>query len=388
MKSRIPMTDETLWERNYLPERRTSRLDESRETLMIVDDMPENLLAIGDLFQANGYQVKVANTGDAALRLARQPPIPSLILLDVMMPAMDGFEVVRELKDSHETRDIPVVFLTAKDDFGIEEAAFSSGIVDLIRKPIRPSIILARVRNHLLVYKARRWWHDRNQLLESEIQARKLENEVIQDVCIRALANLAETRDDETGNHVRRTQSYVRLLARCLARTPRFAETLTDEYVGNLVRSAPLHDIGKVGIPDQILMKPGLLTPEEREVMKTHTLLGCEAISAAERDTDSSLTFLAQIKEIVRWHHECWDGSGYPDGLAGEAIPLSARIMAIADVFDALIAKRVYKEALPLVEVKALIAEGRGKQFDPGIVDTFLFHWEAFRIIALEEDPC
>jgi len=384
----IRMSNEILLETHLVPERSSFRQVESRETLMIVDDMPENLLAMGDLFRSTGYRVKVATSGSAALRLACQPPIPSLILLDVMMPTMDGFEVFQGLRKLPEARDIPVIFVTAKDELGIEESAFAIGVVDLIKKPIRPGVVLARVRNQLVIERARRWLREQNQRLECEIRERMLENEVIQDVCIRALAHLAETRDDETGNHVRRTQNYVRLLARCLSGTPRFAETLTESVVQNLVRSAPLHDIGKVGIPDQILLKPGPLAPAEREIMKTHTILGCEAISTAERDTDSSLEFLSHIKEIVRWHHECWDGSGYPDGLAGEAIPVSARIMAIADVFDALIAKRAYKEAMPFAQVKETISGGRGTQFDPYIVDAFLFHWEEFKSIALEGNPC
>jgi putative two-component system response regulator len=163
---------------------------------------------------------------------------------------------------------------------------------------------------------------------------------------------------------------------------------MTERYIESLVRSAPLHDIGKVGIPDQILMKPGPLTTEEREVMQTHTILGCEAISSAEKDIDRSVAFLSNVKEIVRWHHECWDGTGYPDGLRGEEIPLSARIMAIADVFDALITKRVYKDALSFPDVKAIIAGERGKQFDPDIVDTFLHHWDAFKTIAIEGAAC
>ena len=359
-----------------------------RETLLIADDMPENLLVLGELFRANGYQVKVANTGPAALRLARQAPRPSLIMLDVMMPAMDGFEVFRELQAAHETRDIPVVFLTANAEVEIEEAALGNGIIDFIRKPIRPSIVLARIRNHLLIDEARRYLLNKNAILEREVRQRELENEMIQDVCIRALAKLAETRDDDTGNHVRRTQRYVRLLAGYLSGTPRFSGILTEQYVDALVRSAPLHDIGKVGIPDQILMKSGPLSADERELMKTHTTLGCEAISSAERDIDASVAFLSKVKEIVRWHHERWDGAGYPDGLVGDAIPLCARIMAIADVFDALITKRVYKAALPLSEVKAIIAGERGRQFDPDIVDTFLLHWDAFKTIAIEGAAC
>lgn len=382
------MNDESRLARELAAQDCASAQPAGSQTLLIVDDMPENLLVLGDLFRANGYQVMVANTGAAALRLARRQPRPALIMLDIMMPAMDGFEVFRELQAGHQTRDIPVVLLTANEDVEIEEAALGNGIIDFIRKPIRPSIVLARIRNHLLIDKARRYLIDKNAILEREVRRREHDNELIQDVCIRALANLAETRDDDTGNHVRRTQRYVRLLAGYLSRTPRFAGILTGQYVDALVRSAPLHDIGKVGIPDQILMKSGPLTRDEREVMKTHTTLGCEAIASAERDIDASVAFLSKVKEIVRWHHECWDGTGYPDRLAGDAIPLCARIMAIADVFDALVTRRVYKAALPFSEVKAIITSERGRQFDPDIVDTFLLHWDAFKSIAIEGAAC
>jgi putative two-component system response regulator len=184
-------------------------------------------------------------------------------------------------------------------------------------------------------------------VLESEVARRMAENELIQTVSIRALAHLAETRDPETGNHILRTQSYVRLLATLLRDHPRFAATIDDPYIKMLAHSAPLHDIGKVGIPDAVLQKPGKLTPEEWVIMKTHASLGSDAIDLAERDIDSPVEFLALAKEVARWHHERWDGRGYPDGLAEDAIPISARLMTLADVFDALISKRVYKEAMP-----------------------------------------
>jgi putative two-component system response regulator len=351
--------------------------------ILIVDDLPENLSVLGELLQGAGYRVKVANTGRRALRLAAQQPGPSLILLDIMMPEMDGHEVLRQLRDNVMTRNIPVIFLTAMDADSDEERAFGAGIADYITKPIKPAVVLARVRSQLLVRQARQWLQDQNQALEAEIARRMRENEQIQAVSIRALAHLAETRDNETGNHIQRTQDYVRVLATRLAGHPRFASLIDSNYIELLVRSAPLHDIGKVGIPDSILLKPGKLTPDEWETMKTHTVLGSEAITLAERDIDASVEFLAQAKEIARWHHERWDGSGYPDGLAGEAIPLSARLMALGDVFDALISKRVYKEAFPFDSVRKIIGEGRGSQFDPDITDVFLAACGEFEAIAL-----
>jgi len=361
------------------PRRRTT----DNDVILIVDDSPENLSALGALLQEAGYQVKVANSGSAGLRLAGQPQKPSLILLDIMMPDMNGHEVLHYLRSSAGTRDIPVIFLTARDCDEDEERAFEAGIADYIVKPFKPSLVLARVRSQLLIRRARLWLQDQNHALEAEVSRRMRENELTQAVSIRALAHLAETRDSETGNHIERTQSYVRLLATRLAEMPHFTDALDTKYIETLARSAPLHDIGKVGIPDSILLKPGRLSPDEWEVMKTHTVLGCDAITLAERDINSSAGFLKLAKEIVRWHHEHWDGNGYPDRLSGDRIPVSARIMALADVFDALISKRVYKEAFSFAKVRSIITAERGRQFDPGITDVFLAHFNEFEAIAL-----
>ena len=364
-----------------LPARRRST---DGEVILIVDDSPANLCVLGELLEVAGYRVKVANGGPRALQLAVQSPPPALILLDVMMPEMDGYELLRRLRSAPATHDIPVMFLTAMAADEEVERAFNAGVADYMIKPIKPVVVLSRVCNQLLVRQARRWLQDQNQTLESEIARRMRENELIQAVSIRALAHLAETRDNETGNHIRRTQGYVRQLATRLSRLPRFAALIDDDYIELLSRSAPLHDIGKVGIPDAVLQKTGKLTPDEWGVMKNHTLLGSEAISLAERDIETSVEFLGLAKEIVRWHHERWDGTGYPDGLAGEAIPLSARIMALADVFDALISKRVYKAAIPFDAVRKIIGDERGRQFDPDITDAFLAGFDEFETIALQ----
>ena len=352
------------------------------EIILIVDDMPENLSVLGELLHGAGYHVKVATNGLTALNLANQQPRPSLILLDVMMPEMDGHEVLRQLRSNINTREIPVIFLTAMNSDEDEERAFGEGIADYITKPLKPALALARVRSQLLVRQARRWLQDQNLALEAEVKRRMQENDLIQAVSIRALAHLAETRDNETGAHIQRTQSYIRLLATRLTDHPRFATTLNNKYIEVLSRSAPLHDIGKVGIPDHILLKPEKLTPDEWVIMKTHTTIGSDAIALAERDIDTSVEFLRQAKEIARSHHERWDGTGYPDGLAGDTIPLSARLMAIADVFDALISKRVYKPAITFSEVYRIMQEGRDKHFDPDIIDNFLAGYKEFEAIA------
>jgi putative two-component system response regulator len=238
------------------------------------------------------------------------------------------------------------------------------------------------VKTQLTLKAAADFLRDKNAYLETEVGKRTKEVQVVQDVTIMAMASLAETRDNETGNHIRRTQNYVRALAAQLRKRPELAARLDDGMVEMLYKSAPLHDIGKVGIPDAILLKPGKLTPEEFEVMKTHTTLGRDAIAAAEKLIDAPSTFLRLAREIAHFHQEKWDGSGYPEGLAGEAIPFSARLMAIADVYDALISRRVYKAPFPHAKAVAIIGEGRGKHFDPAMVDDFLLVQEEFHAIA------
>ncbi|MBK8118942.1 MAG: response regulator [Sulfuritalea sp.] len=352
--------------------------------ILIVDDVAANLSVLGELLHGAGYQVRAVTSGRAALRHAAREPRPALILLDVMMPEMNGYEVLAALRQAPATRDIPVIFLTALDNSRDEERGFQHGAADYIAKPIKPDVVLARVRSQLLASVARNWLRDQNMTLEIEVARRMKENELIQTVSIRALAHLAETRDPETGNHILRTQGYVRLLAMRLRDHPRFAATLDDDYIKMLAQSAPLHDIGKVGIPDAILLKSGKLTADEWEIMKTHARLGSDAIDLAERDIDQPVEFLKLAKEVAHWHHERWDGKGYPDGLAEDAIPVSARLMTIADVFDALISKRVYKDAIPAEEARAIIAAERGRQFDPEVTEAFLSGFAEFAVIAAQ----
>jgi len=358
-------------------------------TVLIVDDTAENLTVMNGLLK-DLYRTKVANSGERALKIAAEAP-PDLVLLDIMMPGMDGYEVCRRLKADASTRSVPVIFLTAKDQVEDEQKGFEAGAVDYITKPISPPIVLARVLTHLTLKAAADFLRDKIAYQESEVAKRTREVQVVQDVTIMAMASLAETRDNETGNHIRRTQNYVRALARRLQRQPKFADHLDDARIEMLYKSAPLHDIGKVGIPDAILLKPGKLTPEEFEIMKTHTTLGRDAIIAAEKLIDAPSTFLKLAREIAHYHQEKWDGSGYPDKLAGEAIPLSARLMALADVYDALISRRVYKPPFSREKSVGIIRDGRGKHFDPDMVDAFLdiegeFHAIAERFADSEAD--
>lgn len=350
-------------------------------TILIVDDVPENLTVLGELLQPY-YKVRVANSGARALQVAKSMPKPDLILLDVMMPGMDGYAVLAALRQDALTRDTPVIFVTAMDATDDEVRGLECGAADYITKPVRPAIVIARVQTQLELKRARDWLKDHNAFLEAEVARRMAENQLIQEVSIRALARLAEIRDPETGNHLRRTQGYVRVLAQRLQHHTRFAAVLNPATIEVLFKSAPLHDIGKVGIPDHILLKPGKLTFEEWEIMKTHSRLGSEAIAQAERDAERPVEFLTVAKEIALYHHEKWDGSGYPEGLRGEDIPLSARLMALADVFDALICRRVYKAPLPMHTAVEIIRQGRARHFDPDMVDAFLDLRSEFELIA------
>jgi putative two-component system response regulator len=385
-----------------------------------VDDSPENLLVLCEILQPE-LRVRVANSGARALAVAQTPPYPDLILLDVMMPQLDGYAVLERLRADPRTKAIPVIFVTALDGAEDEERGLALGAVDYIAKPLRAAIVRARVRTHLLLKHTRDALAVRNVVLEAEVARRVRECQIVQDLSIRALASLAETRDKETGHHIQRTQAYVELLARGLASHPRFRAALGPDELQVIVKAAPLHDIGKVGIPDRILHKEGPLTAEEFAIMQTHSLIGSDALEKAMRSAlsdderpslradggscDSAwiaalddvlpglaggplskpepVDFLQVAQQIARSHHERWDGSGYPDGLAGDAIPIPARLMAVADVFDALVCRRVYKPAFDMDESIAEIEARRGSHFDPDVVDAFLAARDVFCAIAI-----
>lgn len=356
---------------------------EPRYTVLVIDDSPEILGIINELLK-NDYQLKAANCGKKGLRLAVTDPIPDIILLDILMPDVSGLEVCKSLKSNPSTQDIPVVFLTGMNNELDEEAGLALGAVDYIAKPISGPILRARVKTHLEMKRSSDFIRDKNVFLVGEVSKRAKELEFIQDVTILALGSLAETRDNETGNHLRRTQQYVRMLAEKLQRHPRFSLKLTRVNIELIHKSAPLHDIGKVGIPDHILLKPGKLTHEEFEIMKTHAVIGKEAIQRAERQMGRTAPFLDFAKEIAGSHQEKWDGSGYPEGLAGDDIPISARLMAVADVYDALVSERPYKRPFSHDDACKMIIEGKGKHFDPDVVDAFLTLQEQFKSISTE----
>ena len=342
---------------------------ETSPTILVVDDTPTNA-ALLNRFLNRDYRVKLANNGIKALQLIAAEP-PDLILLDIMMPDMDGYEVCRRLKADPVTQHIPVIFLTAKSETEDEEEGFAAGAVDFIHKPISLPIVAARVKTHLQIKSWQDFLQDRNAWLQREVDQRLSEISRLQDASICVMVSLAEFRDENTGNHIQRTQEYIRQLAIHLSTKPHYKDLLTPSYIELMAKSAPLHDIGKIAIPDHILLKPGKLTDEEFEVMKTHAQRGYEILCRASEQMGERGQILEIAKEIAQCHHEKWDGSGYPRGLVGAAIPLSARLMAVADVFDALITRRPYKEPFPIEQASAMIAERKGNHFDPEVVDTF-----------------
>jgi putative two-component system response regulator len=337
-------------------------------TILVVDDRPDNLALISRLLK-DTYRLEVANDGEKALKIARESR-PDLILLDIRMPGKSGYDVCRELKSDPSTSEIPIIFLTASTDD--EQHGFEMGAVDYITKPFKGTVVLARVATHLKIKAASDFLKDKNAYLEQEVLRRTSEMIGIQDMTILVIASLAEGREAEASNHLRRTQAYVKVLAQQLTVHPRFREFLSDGTIDLLFRAAPLHDIGKGGIPDRILLKPGKLRPDEFEIMKMHTTLGREAIEHAWPRLGMDIPFLDLARDMAYGHQERWDGTGYPEGKSGDDIPIAARLMAVADVYDALTSHRPYRKALSTEMAKGLLIEGRGSLFDPDMVDVFL----------------
>ena len=347
-----------------------------KQTILVVDDASENIELL-NLILSSEYKIKVALNGEKALEIASNPvDLPDLILLDVMMPGMDGYQVCRQLKTDDLTRKIPVIFVSALSEPADESKGLELGAVDYITKPVSAPIVRARIKTHLAL-------RDQNQVLEEKVRERTDELMHTQDVTIIGFATLAEFRNQETGSHIMRTQQYVRILAQYLTIHPRFSSYLNSDTINLLYKSAPLHDIGKIAVPDRILLKPGKLAPDEFDEIKLHTVYGRDAILKSEQALgDVKSSFLSLAKEIAFTHHEKWDGSGYSQGLSGENIPISGRLMALADVYDALTSKRVYKEAFFHEKAVEIIQRERGKHFDPDIVDAFMDVEDVFSNIA------
>lgn len=343
--------------------------------ILIVDDTTENIYILMEILK-DQYDVSVAINGEKALKIAAMDPPVDLILLDIMMPEMDGYEVFAKLKANRKTANIPVIFVTALNAVENEAKGLDLGAVDYITKPFNPALVRARVKNHLELKNYR-------DKLEEMVREKTNELMITRDVTIETLGSLAEYRNLETGYHIKRTMNYVRLLAEKLQDHPNFKNYFSDERIENLWKSAPLHDIGKVGVPDSILMKPGKLTPEEFAEMQKHTIYGRDALAGAASKLGPD-SFLKIAQEMAYTHHERWDGSGYPQGLKGAEIPVSGRLMAVADVYDALITRRIYKPAFSQDQTVDIIRNDSGKAFDPEIVKVFLNNKDNFHRIALE----
>ncbi len=348
--------------------------DLSNMRILVVDDVEANVDILVDTL-GDDYRVSVAMDGMSALEDIKET-IPDLILLDIMMPGIDGYEVCRRLKSEKETWDIPVIFLTALTEESNESKGLTLGAVDYITKPFSPELVKSRVHNHLELKLHR-------DDLEKLVRERTSQLLLTQEITIESMGTLAEFRDPETGGHIKRTQNYMKCLGEYLLSHSKFNALISAESIGLIYKSAPLHDIGKVGVPDHILLKPGKLTDEEFQEMKKHTIYGRDAIMVSERKLGND-SFLRYAKRIAFSHHEKWDGTGYPQGLSGDEIPISGRLMAIADVYDALVSKRVYKPPFPHSKAVAIIMEGKGTHFDPDMANAFEALSEDFRNIALK----
>ena len=338
-----------------------------KNTLLVVDDTPENIDVLRGILGAD-YTVKIANNGQLALKIAAVQP-PDLILLDVMMPGMDGYEVCRQLKQDEATRHIPIIFVTARGEVADETLGFKLGAADYITKPVSPPIVHARVRAHLALSNQRR---DLEQLVAKrtgELERSNHQLERTHLVMLQQLGRAADYRDNETGMHIVRVGNFSKLLG--------LASGFMESQAELLMYASMMHDIGKIGIPDHVLLKPGKLTEEEFGIIKRHPEIGAQIIG------DHDAEVLKMAKQIALTHHEKWNGQGYPRSLSGEDIPIAGRIVAIADVFDALTCIRPYKRAWPIESALELIAKEAGKHFDPGLVKLFLSLETEVRRIAI-----
>jgi putative two-component system response regulator len=352
----------------------------TKKDIMVVDDQPVNLRLMEEVLHRQGYGVRSFPRGRLALAAAAQHP-PDLILLDVTMPEMDGFEVCRTLRSDAALSSIPVIFLSALGETEDKLAAFESGGIDYVTKPFQPEEVKARIDTHLRLRELQACVERQNQALEQLVEQQDREIAAAQMATIFALAKLADSRDKDTGKHLERVQMLCRLLAVEMSACPKYSDSITDVYVHNIFCASPLHDIGKVAIPDAILLKPGKLTDEEFAIMKTHTTHGAETLELVLEQYPSN-AFVRMGIEIARSHHEKWNGGGYPDGLIGVQIPLSARIMAVADCYDALRAQRCYKPSYSHRVSLDIVVRRAGRHFDPEVVHAFCKLQDVFRQVS------
>ena len=357
-------------------------------TILIVDDLEENAKILETFLRPQGYRSVCVTNGQEALDFVAQQP-PDVILLDLMMPGMDGFEVCRRLKQNIKTYHIPVIIITGLAEKEANVRALEAGADDFLVKPFDYVLLRARITSSLRskelqdqVMHYQEQLEEANLNLEQRIKDRTAQVARTQQVAVFSLAKLAESRDTETGTHLERMRSYAREIAEELSTWDKYRDRLPADFAEQVFQCSPLHDIGKVGIPDAILLKPGKLTPQEFDIMKTHAQIGGDTLRAADIEAGQA-SFLAMGRDIAYHHHERWDGKGYPFGQLGDEIPLAARIVAVSDVYDALSSKRPYKEAFSHEKSRDIIIEGRGAAFDPDAVDAFLVREDA--ILAIRD---
>ena len=363
------------------------RVEGRNPTILIVDDNHDNVFLLDSIITSNGYNTYTAYGGAEALAIIEEKRSElDCVILDLMMPDIDGLQVTKKVKRDKRTKHVPILLLTAKQRDRDEVAVgLDMGAEDYLTKPIEAEELLARVRSIIRAKRLQDEISRVNAHLEQLVEERTIEIMLTRDSAIFGLAKLAEYRDPETGGHLARIKNYVKVLSEELRRFPKFEEILTDDYITNMYQSSPLHDIGKVGVPDHILLKPGKLTKEEFEIMKTHTTIGGDALASSERMFGDN-SFLSLGRDIAYYHHEKWNGSGYPRGLSGDDIPLPARIMSIADIYDALTSKRIYKDAFPHERTVAMITEESGKALDPFIIKAFINVQDVFQEIRANID--
>lgn len=362
----------------------------TKKIIAVIDDEQINHTILSGLL-SNFYVIHSYTSSESFFKNT-QSNLPDLILLDIVMPESDGYETIIEINRLFPDKTIPIVFLTSKTESNDEAKGFQLGAVDYITKPFNPAILIERIRSHLKLIEIQKKLKEQNDSLNKQVEERIQEYNLIQDLSLSVIAQIVEKRDLDTGNHINRTKLYFQIIAEELKENSVYKSELKHVDVKQLAKASILHDIGKVAVPDQILKKPDKLTAEEWMIMKNHCLYGDQVIHNALNliydgeeiealELNALITFFKNAKDIALNHHEKWNGTGYPSQLSGNKIPLSARIMAVADVFDALSSRRVYKDAWKLDEVLTLMIAEKNKHFDPIVLDAFLIRLDDIKLI-------
>jgi len=352
-----------------------------KENILIVEDVPYNIDILLNILK-DDYRLLIATNGKQAKQIIKKQAI-DLILMDINLPDINGIRLATDIRTNEESNNIPVIFVSSIEDPDVKSKCFEIGASDYITKPYNQAEIKARIKYHLSMVEANRLLNSQKNILEEMVRTKTDEVIKTRDAAINAVSSLVETRDSETSGHINRTKNYVLIIAETLRIMGKYVDVLTPEYIYEIERASPLHDIGKIGIPDHVLLKPGKLTKEEFEIVKQHPVIGYKALASAKKDLGEN-SFFDIACDIAMYHHEKWNGKGYPSNLKGDEIPLAARIMSLADVYDALTSERIYKEAYDHEKSKEIIIEGSGNQFDPNIVDAFIIAEKLFKKVAFQ----